>query len=88
MQQLTNVINSSNNNYLPVDINNHRRPNGSAWPSLHVGNLPTIGFYDLDFYQFFTNKGYKLRGACVASDFNKTKSLGYGYLNFYDEQEQ
>jgi hypothetical protein len=31
--------------------------------------LPTTGFYDLDLKQFFTSKGYNVRGATVAGDF-------------------
>ena len=85
MHQITNAINSNNNNYPPVELQHHKRPNGSAWPSLHIGNLPTTGFYDLDLKQFFTSKGYKVRGATVAGDIQHTKSFGYGYVNFYDE---
>jgi RNA recognition motif-containing protein len=83
--QYFNAINS--NTSLPNKEASHKRPDGTAWPSLYIGNLPTTGFYDLDLKQFFTQKGFTVRAATVASDFHRTKSLGYGYIAFNTEEE-
>ncbi len=58
-------------------------------PSLHVGGLPDKGFYDLDLQQFFTQAGFKVVHATVASDPKSVnrKSLGYGYVSFAEESE-
>ena len=52
-----------------------------------MGNLPEKSFFDLDLKKFFEGHGYKIKAATVASDSNKTKTLGYGYVTFYDEEE-
>lgn len=52
----------------------------NRFPSLHVSNLPKENFFDLDFYKFFTSKGYKLKCAKVVINKKLGKSLGYGYL--------
>ena len=83
---LINAINS--NPSFPPGEATHKRANGSAWPSLYIGNLPTTGFYDLDLKQFFTSKGYSVRAATVAGDLQHTKSFGYGYVAFNNEEEQ
>lgn len=59
----------------------------SNQPSLHIGNLPKDAFYDLDLYKVFTTKGYNLRKAKVVLDRKTSKSLGYGYLVFYTQEE-
>lgn len=56
-------------------------------PSIYVGNLPEEKFYDLDFYKFFTSKGYKVQKAKVVLDKKTSKPLGYGYLNFHTQEE-
>jgi len=52
-----------------------------------VGNLPDKSFFDLDLKKFFENHGFKIKAATVASDVGKIKSLGYGYIAFFDEEE-
>lgn len=56
-------------------------------PSLYVSNLPKESFFDLDFYKFFTSRGYKLMKAKVAIHKRTSKPLGYGYLQFYHQNE-
>jgi len=56
-------------------------------PSLYVSNLPKENFFDLDFYKFFTNKGYKVKNAKIVIDSKTNKSRGYGYLQFVDQKE-
>lgn len=63
------------------------RADGQKWPSLFVGNIPDKAFFDLDLKKHFEDRGYKIKAATVASDAGKTKSLGYGYLTFYDDSE-
>ena len=53
---------------------------------LYVGNL-SHKIYDLDLYRFFNSKGYKIASAKVMYDRDTSKSRGYGYLNFYNEEE-
>ena len=43
--------------------------------------------FDLDLKKHFEDRGYKIKAATVASDAGKTKSLGYGYLTFYEDSE-
>lgn len=49
--------------------------------------MPKESFYDLDLYKFFTSKGYKVRKAKVVLDRKTSKSYGYGYLSFNNEDE-
>ena len=56
-------------------------------PSLYVSNLPKENFLDLDFYKFFTSKGYKVKNAKIVIDTKTNKSRGYGYLQFVDQSE-
>jgi RNA recognition motif-containing protein len=49
-------------------------------PSLYVSNLPKENFLDLDFYKFFTSKGFKVKNAKIVIDTKTNKSRGYGYL--------
>ena len=53
---------------------------------LYVGNLSNT-VYDLDLYRYFHLRGYKLASAKVMFDRDTSKSKGYGYLNFYNEEE-
>ena len=59
----------------------------NEFPSLYVSNLPKQNFLDLDFYKFFTSKGYKVKNAKVVIDTKTNKSRGYGYLQFVDQSE-
>jgi polyadenylate-binding protein len=56
-------------------------------PSLYVSNLPKENFFDLDFYKFFTSKGYKVKNAKVVIDSKTNRSRGYGYLQFFTKEE-
>jgi RNA recognition motif-containing protein len=56
-------------------------------PSLYVSGLPLQNFLDLDFYKFFTSKGYKVKNAKVVIDSRTNKPRGYGYLQFVDPAE-
>jgi polyadenylate-binding protein len=49
--------------------------------------LPKEGFYDLDFYKYFTSKGYRVKCAKVVVNQRLGKPLGYGYLQFANKQE-
>lgn len=53
---------------------------------LYVGNLSQKTF-DLDLYKYFQCKGYKLASAKVMFDRETSKSKGFGYLNFYNQEE-
>ena len=59
----------------------------NEFPSLYVSNLPKQNFLDLDFYKFFTSKGYKVKNAKVVIDSKTNKSRGYGYLQFVEQTE-
>lgn len=59
-----------------------RKETMNKFPSLYVGNLPKENFFDLDFFKFFTNKGYNVKSAKVVLDSKTQKSRGYGYLQF------
>jgi RNA recognition motif-containing protein len=52
-----------------------------------VSNLPKENFFDLDFYKFFSSKGYKIMNAKVVLHKRTSKPLGYGYLQFYSKDE-
>lgn len=54
--------------------------------SLYIGNL-SKDTYDLDLYKFFSSNGYTIQSAKVMFDKDTNKSLGFGYLNFRDEEE-
>lgn len=56
-------------------------------PSLYVSNLPKESFFDLDFYKFFTSKGFKVKNAKIVIDSKTNKSRGYGYLQFVQKEE-
>lgn len=56
-------------------------------PSLYVSNLPRENFFDLDFQKFFENRGYRVKKAKIVLDSKTSKSRGYGYLQFYTEEE-
>jgi|LauGreDrversion4_2_1035121.scaffolds.fasta_scaffold91890_2 polyadenylate-binding protein len=56
-------------------------------PSLYVSNLPKENFLDLDFFKFFTSKGYKVKNAKIVTDSKTNKSRGYGYLQFVEQTE-
>lgn len=56
-------------------------------PSVHVSNLPKENFLDLDLYKFFTSHGFKIRSAKVVLHNKTSKSLQYGYVTFYTEEE-
>ena len=56
-------------------------------PSLKVQGLPTQNFLDLDFEKFFTNRGYRVKKAKVVLHNRTSRSLGYGYLQFFNEEE-
>lgn len=58
----------------------HNKEEKNKFPSLHVSNLPKENFFDLDFYKFFTSKGYKLKSAKVVIQNKTGKPAGYGYL--------
>lgn len=64
-----------------------RKEHMNELPSLYVSNLPRENFFDLDFYKFFTNKGYKVKNAKVVIDSRTNKSRGYGYLQFVEQKE-
>lgn len=49
--------------------------------------MPKENFFDLDFYKFFTSKGYKLKSAKVVLHKRTSKPLGYGYLQFHSKEE-
>lgn len=82
MQQFSNFgVNTGHKNYDLI------REEKNKYPSLYVSNLPRESFFDLDFYKFFTSKGYKLMKAKVALHKRTSKPLGYGYLQFYVQEE-
>lgn len=54
--------------------------------SLYIGNLSDRCF-DLDLYKFFKNAGFTLASAKVMFDHDTKVSKGFGYLNFYSEDE-
>jgi len=54
--------------------------------SLYIGNLSNKT-YDLDLYKFFTSKGYKVQSAKVMFQQETSRSKGFGYLNFNDQEE-
>ena len=56
-------------------------------PSLYVSNLPKENFFDLDFYKFFTSRGFRVKSAKIVIDSKTNKSRGYGYLQFTDKEE-
>lgn len=72
--------NQQNGNSPPV-----KRDRGTQY-SLYIGNL-SKETYDLDLYKFFASKGYKVQSAKVMFDKETNKSLGFGYLNFIEEEE-
>jgi len=59
----------------------------SQTPSIHVSNLPKDNFLDLDLYKFFTSHGFKIRSGKVVLHNKTSKSLQYGYITFYSEDE-
>ena len=59
----------------------------NQFPSLHISNLPKENFFDLDFYKFFTNRGYKVKSAKIVLDSKTAKSRGYGYLQFINKDD-
>ena len=67
--------------------NQERKKRMNELPSLYVSNLPKENFLDLDFYKFFTSKGYKVKNAKIVIDTKTNKSRGYGYLQFVDQSE-
>ncbi len=64
-----------------------RKQKMNELPSLYVSNLPKENFFDLDFYKFFTSKGYKVKKAKIVIDSKTNKSRGYGYLQFVLKEE-
>jgi RNA recognition motif-containing protein len=64
--------------------NQERKKRMNELPSLYVSGLPAQNFLDLDFYKFFTSKGYRVKNAKVVIDQRTNKSRGYGYLQFVD----
>ena len=54
--------------------------------SLFVGNLSDKTF-DLDLLKFFNSKGYKLASVKVMFNQETKRSKGFGYLNFYSQEE-
>ena len=59
----------------------------NKFPSLYISNLPMQNFYDLDFYKFFTAKGYRVKTAKVVLNKRTSKLMGYGYLQFNTKEE-
>lgn len=55
-------------------------------PSLYVKNLPSENFFDLDFFKFFSSRGYKVKNAKVVLD-KPGRTRGYGYLQFVERAE-
>jgi len=54
--------------------------------TLYAGNLSDKTF-DLDLLKFFSTKGYKIASAKVMFDIESKRSKGFGYLNFYSQEE-
>jgi RNA recognition motif-containing protein len=77
-------INQQRSNPQKRADNQERKKRMNEFPSLYVSNLPKQNFLDLDFYKFFTSKGYKVKNAKVVIDTKTNKSRGYGYLQFVD----
>ncbi len=67
--------------------NQERKKRMNELPSLYVSGLPLQNFLDLDFFKFFTSKGYKVKNAKVVIDSRTNKPRGYGYLQFVDPAE-
>lgn len=67
--------------------NQERKKRMNELPSLHISNLPKENFFDLDFFKFFTSKGYKVKNAKIVFDSKTNKSRCYGYLQFVDQAE-
>jgi len=58
----------------------------SNMSTLYAGNLSDKTF-DLDLLKFFTTKGFKVASAKVMFDNESKRSRGFGYLNFYSQEE-
>jgi len=58
----------------------------SNMSTLYAGNLSDKTF-DLDLLKFFTTKGFKVASAKVMFDNESKRSRGFGYLNFYSQDE-
>ena len=54
--------------------------------SLYIGNLSPKTF-DLDLYKYFKAQGYAIAGVKVMFSKESRQSRGYGYLNFYSDEE-
>lgn len=71
----------------PAKHHGNSKEEKNKFPSLHVSNLPKENFFDLDFYKFFTSRGYRLKGAKVVINSKTGKPQGYGYLQFNSKEE-
>ena len=71
----------------PIMNKQQRKEHMNALPSLYVSNLPKENFFDLDFYKFFTSRGFRVKHAKIVIDSKTMKSRGYGYLQFTDKEE-
>jgi polyadenylate-binding protein len=65
----------------------HNKEEKNKYPSLYVSNLPKENFFDLDFYKFFSSRGYKVKAAKVVINQRTNKLQGYGYLQFHSKEE-
>ena len=54
--------------------------------TLYVGNL-TATTLDNDLFKFFARHGFKLKSAKVMINKSTYKSMCYGYLNFYTQDD-
>ena len=54
--------------------------------SLYIGNL-SLKTFDLDLYRYFKQNGYSIAGVKVMFSKESKQSRGYGYLNFYSDEE-
>jgi len=64
-----------------------KRTQMNEFPSLKVYNLPKKNFFDLDFYKYFTHRGYKVKTAKVVLDTRTSISTGKGYLQFVLQED-
>ena len=68
LNQFQNLgINQPRSNQKKAD-NQERKKRMNELPSLYVSGLPAQNFLDLDFFKFFTSKGYKVKNARVVVD--------------------
>ena len=90
---MPNAMNVMNQGFGPMTMGNQLgqqnpgpKRDYSNIATLYVGNLSDKTF-DLDLLKFFTSRNYKVASAKVMFDNETKRSKGFGYLNFYLQEE-